>query len=54
MNEAIFHSPACFHFMALRVRYLNGRGCGGPTYRTFEPGRTFNAVLYIGCMDSKG
>ena len=47
MNETIFHSPVCFHFMALRVRYLNARGSGGPTYRAFESGRTFNAVLCI-------
>jgi len=40
--------------MALRVRYLNGRGNGGPTYRPLEPGRTFNAVLNTGCMDPKG
>jgi len=40
--------------MALRMRYLNGRDTGGPTCRTLEPGRTFNAVLNIGCKDPKG
>jgi len=40
--------------MVLRSKYLNGRGSGCPTYRVLEPAGVLIAVLYLGCMDSKG
>jgi hypothetical protein len=39
--------------MALRVKCLNGRVCGCPTYRTLEPGRVLSAIVYLGSMESK-
>jgi hypothetical protein len=41
-------------FMVLRVGYFSGKGSGSPIYSTFDSGMTFNAILYLGCMDSKG
>jgi len=40
--------------MALKVKYLNDRGCCCPTYRMLEPDWVLSAFLYLGCMDSKG
>jgi hypothetical protein len=40
--------------MALRPKYLNGRGSSCPTYRMLESRGVVSAVLYLGHTDSKG
>jgi len=40
--------------MVLRAKYLNYSGSGCPVYRTLEPGKVLNAILYLQCTDSKG
>jgi hypothetical protein len=51
MSDAIRYFP--YIYMALRVKYLNGRSSGCPTRGTLEPRGVLKALLYLGRMASK-